>query len=54
MTENPQHFNLITNFEEIEARPSFIERIVITKGEAVEGVRNDLVGYYYLSEEVKC
>lgn len=54
MTENPQHFNLITNFEEIEARPSFIERIVITKGEAVEGVLNDLVGYYYFRDEVKC
>lgn len=54
MTENPQHFNLITSFEEIEARPSFIERIVIPKGEAVEGVLNDLVGYYYFRDEVKC
>lgn len=54
MTGHPQHFNLITSFEEIEARPNFIERIVIPKGEAVEGVLNDLIGYYYFRDEVKC
>jgi len=54
MTGNPQHFNLITSFEDIKARPNFIERIVIPKGEAVEGVLNDLVGYYYFRDEVKC
>lgn len=54
MTGNPQHFNLITSFEEIEARPNFIERIVILKGEAIEGVLNDLVGYYYFRDNVKC
>lgn len=54
MIENPQHFNLITSFEEIEARPNFIERKVIPKGEAIEGVLNDLVGYYYFRDEVKC
>lgn len=54
MTVNPQHFNLITSFDEIKARPNFIERIVIPKGEAVEGVLNDLIGYYYFRDEVKC
>ncbi|MCR4532479.1 hypothetical protein [Acinetobacter venetianus] len=54
MTENPQHFNLITDFEEIIARPNFIERVVIQKGEKVEGVLRDLIGYYLFKEEVKC
>lgn len=54
MTENPQHFNLITDFEEITARPNFIERVVIQKGEKVEGVLHDLIGYYLFKDEVKC
>lgn len=54
MTENPQLYNLITSFEEIEARPNFIERKVIPKGEAVEGILSDLVGYYLFKDEVKC
>ena len=54
MTENPQHFNLITNFEEITARPNFLERVVIQKGEKVEGVLHDLIGYYLFKDEVKC
>lgn len=54
MTENPQHFNLITNFEDITARPNFMERVVIPKGEKVEGVLHDLIGYYLFKDEVKC
>ena len=54
MIENSQHFNLITSFEEIEARPNFIERKIISKGETVEGVLSDLVGYYYFKNVVKC
>lgn len=54
MAENLQHFNLITNFEEIKSRPSFIERVLIPRGESVEGVLNDLIGYYLFKEEVKC
>ncbi|MFW2056290.1 hypothetical protein [Acinetobacter haemolyticus] len=54
MTDNPQHYNLITNFEDIAARPNFMERVVIPKGEKVEGILRDLVGYYFFKDEVKC
>lgn len=54
MTENPQLYNLITSFEDITARPNFMERVVIPKGEKVEGILRDLVGYYFFKDEVKC
>lgn len=31
MIENPQHFNLITNFEEITSRPNFVEKVTIAR-----------------------
>lgn len=54
MTENPQHYNLITNFEDITSRANYIEKVVIPKGEKVEGILRDLVGYYFFRDVVKC
>lgn len=54
MTENPQHFNLITNLEDITTRSNYIEKVVIPKGEKVEGILSDLVGYYFFKDVVKC
>lgn len=54
MIENPQHFNLITNFEDITTRPNFMDKIVISKGEKVESILSDLIGYYFFKDVVKC
>ncbi|WP_312309304.1 hypothetical protein [Acinetobacter variabilis] len=54
MTENPQHFNLITNLEDITTRSNYMEKVVIPKGEKVEGILSDLVGYYFFKDVVKC
>ena len=48
MIENPQHFNLITNFEEITSRPNFVEKVTIARGEDVQNIISDLVGFYVL------
>ncbi|EMC7950719.1 hypothetical protein VXG46_001306 [Acinetobacter baumannii] len=54
MIENPQHFNLITNFEEITSRPNFVEKVTIARGEDVQNIISDLVGFYVLRDFVSC
>ncbi|CAM0683334.1 DUF4368 domain-containing protein [Acinetobacter baumannii] len=54
MIENPQHFNLITNFEEITSRPNFVEKVTIARGEDVQNTISDLVGFYVLRDFVSC
>lgn len=54
MIENPQHFNLITNFEEITSRPNFVEKVMIARGEDVQNTISDLAGFYVLRDFVSC
>lgn len=54
MTQNPQHFSLITKFEEIISRPNFVEMVTIARGEDVQSTISELVGFYVLRDYVSC
>ncbi|MCF9035289.1 hypothetical protein JKI98_10575, partial [Acinetobacter nectaris] len=54
MTEKVQSFNLITDFSEIESRQNYVEKFTIKRGEQVEAILKDLIGYYLFKEQVKC
>ncbi|WP_333663962.1 hypothetical protein [Acinetobacter sp.] len=48
-----QQFKLIHNFEEISARPNFMESVHISQNE--DGIKiKDLVGHYQFKERIKC
>lgn len=54
MSEVIQQFNLITKYEEITSRSNFVEKAIISKGDDVQNILSELVGFYFLKEKVKC
>lgn len=54
MTESIQIFNLITNYGHIASRTNFIEKVSIERGQNIESLLEDLIGYYLFRDKVKC